>query len=57
MFNVYTLAVYYCNVEYVFNGVISSAVYDARDIMTVKLLDHGCMNENLRDWARTVELI
>jgi hypothetical protein len=46
MFNVCTLAVYYCNVENVVSGVISSAVYDKHDIMTIKSLNPGGMNVN-----------
>jgi len=46
MFNVYTLAAYYCNIENIVNGVISSAVYDTRDVMTIKSLNPGCVNEN-----------
>jgi hypothetical protein len=57
MFSVYALAAYYCNVENVFSGVISSAVYDACDIMTVKSLNYGCVDENLSDWVHTVELM
>jgi len=49
MFNVYTLATYYCNVENVVSGVISSGVYDTHDIMTIKSLNPGCMNENYCD--------
>jgi len=48
MFNVYTLAAYYCNVENV-NCIISSVVYDTRDVMTIKSLNPGGMNENLCD--------
>jgi hypothetical protein len=57
MFNVYTLAACYCNVENVVSGVISSAVCDACGIMTVRSLNHGCVNENVCRWVRTVELI
>lgn len=46
MFNVYKLAAYYCNVETVVNWVISSVVYDTRDVMTIKSLNPGGMNEN-----------
>jgi hypothetical protein len=49
MFNVYTLAACYCNVENVVKGVISSDVYDTRDIMTIKSLNPGCMNGNFCD--------
>jgi hypothetical protein len=49
MFNVYTLAAYYCSIEYLVNGVMSSAVYDTCDIMTIKSLNPGCMNENFCD--------
>lgn len=46
MFNVYTLAACYCSVDDLVNGVMSSAVYDTRGIMTIKSLNPGCMNEN-----------
>jgi len=47
MFNVYTLAAYNCDVENVVNGVID--VYGTHDIMTIKSLNPGCMNENFFD--------
>jgi hypothetical protein len=48
MFNVYTLAAYNCNVENVVNGLMSD-LYDTCDVMTIKSLNPGCMNENFCD--------